>query len=140
MKLHYRVTFLAIVLFPVFECMADVPSALDGKTTDGWTVAVAVDVSIPYVQIWKEGKESEKTVQIFKDEQCVYSEEATKSWYIPVLTCAATGKSPLAGTKYVGHSVHGNCEKGEPQFILKCVSGCDVNRRAPRTLSQSYGC
>ena len=49
------------------------------------------------------------------------------------ITCPASGKSPLAGTTYTRHSV----ESCDVESVYLCVSGCNINGRAPFTLTQS---
>ena len=63
----------------------------------------------------------------FSSEHCEYKTtyEKTKEKYI--FTCSKTNKSPLAGTKYIGHFVSGKCMN-----VFNCVSGC--NSGVPKTL------
>jgi len=105
---------------------------LNGETTDGWRISIyAGTPAEPFsIRAWKKG--DEKSIQSFKKESCEFSEG-------DFLMCPSNTKSPLAGTKYIGHiNNEGSCEDGDPEYIYICVSGCDQNKRAPRKLYQPH--
>jgi hypothetical protein len=106
---------------------------MEGRTTDGWTLSLQVAPN-PTVQIWKEGPDRDASIQTFLNEPCVFSRAEEPLAFL----CSASGKSPLAGTRYVGRPVDGDCDKGEPAYEYVCTIGCDENLRAPRVLTQGY--
>jgi len=130
-----RVRYIAIALLTAtMTSLAAGYGMIMGITPDGWTVAFVPDSRRLYVQIWREGPERQSSVQTFENEPCEFFDDDNGRR----LSCAATGKSPLAGTKYVGRPFNGVCEKAEPEYEFLCTEGCDRNPRAPRKLTQGY--
>jgi hypothetical protein len=116
--------------------------SIDGITRDGYTIAINFDVTPPRVEMWIETPDQalrERSVRAFIDEPCTFTESTNRQGQsVRSFRCAASAKSPLAGTKYRAIQVNGDCEKGDPDYRYVCVSGCDRNKRAPRSMTQQH--
>lgn len=126
-----NMVFMVSMLGLANSCHA-VDISLNGETSDGWEISVSAETpAFPFeVSTWKTG--DKRSYQTFRNEPCVFLVDVS-------LTCAASAKSPLAGTKYMANkNTKGSCENGDPEFIYACVSGCDQNKRAPRKLYQGH--
>lgn len=135
--------FLLIALaFISANCSAAGLPSIDGITSDGFRVAADLE-SPPYsVEIWKESvnrKLRAASAKRFDNEPCEFNEEVNhKGRVVRSFSCSKDAKSPLAGTKYLGRQVNGDCERGDPDFRYMCVAGCDKNKRAPRKMTQGH--
>ena len=132
---------LVLIMQPLPSAAAGYPS-IDGIASDGHTIAIDFDVSPPRVEMWIETNDKalrQRSVRTFVDEPCTFKEHVSqRGRVVRLFACATSAKSPLAGTKYRGTQVDGDCEGGDPDFRYVCVSGCNQNKRAPRRMSQQH--
>lgn len=107
-----------------------------GENADGTTVSVNTEGALS-VTTWTRQSDPvamQRSARSFPDEPCHYDESDDGRGKPQFrFNCAATGKSPLAGTRYQG-VLHGQGEASQVRW--SCVAGCDGNRKAPKTLRQ----
>ncbi len=114
-------------------------AAITGVTGDGVYVSIDFDNSPVKVFVWKLDKTKKYpepyALQTFPNEPCELNESHPAQF-----SCASSGKSPLAGTKYVvkvvnrGKLVKNVCGSLGPESHYVCVSGC--NEGIPRFMDQ----
>lgn len=126
--------------FPFFVCflpalaLADGFPGIFGKTKDGLHIAIGEHYETTVdIETWRDSKKGPISILNYKNEPCVLTYEPKNQ-----IVCSSEGKSPLAGTKYIGRAAKGSCEGGSPEFIYTCITGCGKNSHAPRTLTKDY--
>lgn len=123
-------------------CLAAGMPSIIGATNDGYTIAADFEYPPYSIEIWRESKNRKlrsASAQRFDNEPCQFKENIDKKGHeTRIFSCAKEAKSPLAGTKYHGRKTSETCEQGAPEFVYSCVSGCDINKRAPREMTQSH--
>jgi hypothetical protein len=123
------IAVISLVLLPRIV-LADGFPGIEGENSKGVHISIyeehetTVDMDVSYEINGK------RIVLSYHDEPCDASSDH--------IDCKATGKSPLAGTRYVGRKANGSCENGDPQIIYTCVSGCDKSPEPPRILTLGY--
>lgn len=108
-----------------------------GKNASGMVVTADFETEPYSVYVWKDSADQvvhDKSSQRFFAEPYEYEaldDHLGKSSYC--FSCAADGKSPLAGTQYTG-VFRGRDANSRVRWT--CVKGCQTNRTAPKTMDQ----
>lgn len=129
MKSCLRKISIFIALFLPMTCVADGYAEIYGHTKSGLTIVIfenGRDTSD--IAIWR----NKRQIAFYNDEPCSMDRSTSKA----VLTCAANGKSPVAGATYLEKTIKGGCPK--PEFIYSCISGCRKGSAAPRRLERPH--
>ncbi|MDP9108158.1 MAG: hypothetical protein M3N23_03690 [Pseudomonadota bacterium] len=123
-------------------CLADGLKSIDGITSDGYQIAADFEAPPYRIEIWRQKKDRhliDGSARLFDNEPCEFQLKTNRHGReVRSFSCAKNAKSPLAGTRYLGHQSGGICERGDPSFRYICVEGCNNNKRAPKTMSQDY--
>jgi len=118
-----------IALFLPMPCIADGYAEIYGYTKNGLTIVIFEDGrATSDIAIWRDNVQ----IAFYRDEPCSMTRSASKA----VLTCAGSGRSPMAGAKYLEKNIKGGCPN--PEHTYSCISGCSKGSAAPRTLERFY--
>jgi hypothetical protein len=138
MRLFFTALFILALALPETAASAGI-AAISGVTQDGVHMSIDFDNSPVKVVVWKMDKTKPYpkpyAEQTFPNEPCELRES-----YPPQFSCGSSGKSPLAGTKYVVKVVNRRklvksiCGDLAPESHYVCVSGC--NAHIPRFMDQ----
>ena len=135
---HMKITIALLCVLSLFvftPVRADTLHDLVGVTKNGWRIVVGCESSpCTFIIMRKKNAAGEINERQFENEHCEYTTTYKSDIAEHILSCLKSGKSPLAGTKYVGHFVWGKCRN---QF--SCVTGCGLD--VPKILvEQLYEC
>jgi hypothetical protein len=116
---------MGVLLFATSATAHENPM-LEGSTSEDWKIYVRVSEHPIVVEVARREPGTQKfSSQHFLASECTFEQENDKGRAaLRTLTCAPSGSSPLAGTRYIGRSFGGTCERGDPDFVYRCVRNC----------------
>ena len=121
-----KISIFAALLSPM-TCIADGYSEIYGHTKSGLTIVIFEEGrDTSDIAIW-DGK---RQIAFYKDEPCTMDRGTSRV----VLTCAANGRSPVAGAMYLEKPTKARCPK--PEFVYSCISGCRKGSETPHRLER----